>query len=438
MSRSAPGAIIGTVVTLTIVAAAASVEAVSGFETHSYGPPLHAHWRPHLGPGTVPAVVVAAALVTLARRYTASLPWPWLLAAAWAASLAWILALALVDGVAGIADPPEHRYEYLLTARGVEDVAHLLQEFVSRIDYSAKPDNWPPHVAGHPPGALLFFVALVYVGIDQGLTVGLTLATIGATTPLAVAVTLRALGAEQAARQALPFLVVTPAAVWVGVTADGGVFAPAAAWGTACLAIACQLRSQAWALLAGLVLGACVYLSYGLLLSGILALAVLAAAGTTMPFTGAVAGALAVACMFFAAGYSWPESYAALTVRYFEGWGGERDYRYWVVGNLAAFSLSAGLLVGAALGHALTTARRRLLAGQPQRVVLILGSAGWLMVLAADLSGMSKAEVERIWLPFVPWTLLLVVLLPVRWQRWGLPAQATLGLLLQHLYVSNW
>jgi methylthioxylose transferase len=70
--------------------------------------------------------------------------------------------------------------------------------------------------------------------------------------------------------------------------------------------------------------------------------------------------------------------------------------------------------------------------------VLILGSAGWLMVLGADVSGMSKAEVERIWLPFVPWTLLLVVLLPVRWQRWGLPVQAALGLLLQHLYVSNW
>jgi methylthioxylose transferase len=438
MPRSARGAIAGTVVTVTIVVAAASVEAVSAFETHSYGPPLHAHWRPHLGPGTIPAIAVAVVLATLGPRFASSLRWEWLLGAAWVASLAWILGLALVDGVAGIADPPEHRFEYLITARGVEDVSHLLREFVSRIDYSAKPLNWPPHVAGHPPGALLFFAALVYVGIDQGLTVGLTLVAIGATTPLAVAVALRALGAEQAARQALPFLVLTPAAVWVGVTADGGVFAPAAAWGIACLAIACRLRSQAWALLAGLVLGACVYLSYGLLLMGILALAVLAAAGTAMPFTGALAGALAVACVFFAAGYSWPESYAALTVRYFEGWGGERDYRYWVFGNLAAFVLSAGLLAGAALGHAAATARRWLLAGRPERVVLTLGSAGWLIVLAADLSGMSRAEVERIWLPFVPWTLLLVVLLPVRWQRWGLPAQAALGLLLQHLYVSNW
>ena len=35
------------------------------------------------------------------------------------------------------------------------------------------------------------------------------------------------------------------------------------------------------------------------------------------------------------------------------------------------------------------------------------------MVLA-DLSGMSKAEVERIWLPFLPWILLATAALPRR------------------------
>ena len=45
------------------------------------------------------------------------------------------------------------------------------------------------------------------------------------------------------------------------------------------------------------------------------------------------------------------------------------------------------------------------------RVVLLAGAAV-LCVLAADLSRMSKAEVERIWLPFVPWLLLSTALLP--------------------------
>ena len=36
----------------------------------------------------------------------------------------------------------------------------MLRGFVDRIPVDA-PGNWPTHVAGHPPGALLFFVGLV-------------------------------------------------------------------------------------------------------------------------------------------------------------------------------------------------------------------------------------------------------------------------------------
>ncbi len=43
-----------------------------------------------------------------------------------------------------------------------------------------------------------------------------------------------------------------------------------------------------------------------------------------------------------------------------------------------------------------------------RNVWLLVG--GILAVIAvADLSGMSKAEVERIWLPFVPWLMLATV-----------------------------
>ena len=45
------------------------------------------------------------------------------------------------------------------------------------------------------------------------------------------------------------------------------------------------------------------------------------------------------------------------------------------------------------------------------------------MVALADASGMSKAEVERIWLPFVPWLTISCALLPERWRRWGLGLQ---------------
>jgi methylthioxylose transferase len=60
------------------------------------------------------------------------------------------------------------------------------------------------------------------------------------------------------------------------------------------------------------------------------------------------------------------------------------------------------------------------------------------MVLVADLSQMSKAEVERIWLPFVPWVLLACALLPERWRRRGLVLQVVLALLVQHLLLTGW
>ena len=37
----------------------------------------------------------------------------------------------------------------------------------SRIPIDAAPDNWPVHIAGHPPGALLFFVLLDRIGLGR-------------------------------------------------------------------------------------------------------------------------------------------------------------------------------------------------------------------------------------------------------------------------------
>jgi len=54
-------------------------------------------------------------------------------------------------------------------------------------------------------------------------------------------------------------------------------------------------------------------------------------------------------------------------------------------------------------------------------------------VLAADLSGLSKAEVERIWLPFAVWLLVATTHLPHGHRRWWLAAQAATALAVNHL-----
>ena len=111
-----------------------------------------------------------------------------------------MLSLALVDGAAGIGHDPGRRPTSTCAPRGATtDVHRLLQEYVGRIPYEAPPasrSNWPVHVAGHPPGALLFFVGLDRLGLGGGLAAGLVVTLIAATTAVAVLVCVRVLGDE--------------------------------------------------------------------------------------------------------------------------------------------------------------------------------------------------------------------------------------------------
>jgi len=72
------------------------------------------------------------------------------------------------------------------------------------------------------------------------------------------------------------------------------------------------------------------------------------------------------------------------------------------------------------------------------RVVLWLVAGAVLASAVADTSGMSKAEVERIWLPFVPWLTISCALLPDGWRRWGLGLQVMFALVVQHLLYTSW
>ncbi len=435
---AAPAPWVGLVAALLLVAAAIALPKLAGWHPHvKYFPPLHAAWDPRVGPGTVPAVLLAVLgawqAVPLARR----LSWGRLLVAVYVSGLAWMLALATVDGRGGIGTILDTRYEYLPTARATTDFPAVLREFVARIPFDGRPDdipqaNWPPHVAGHPPGALGFFVLLDRLGLGSGLAAGVVVTLLAATTAVAVLVTLRLLGAEQRARQAAPFLVLGPAAVWQSVSADG-MFAAVAAWGMAALAAGAVRRSVAWSALAGLLLGYCVLLSYGLPLLGVLAVAVLLRAGSWRPLPWAAVTALGVVLVFAALGFSWWEGLGALHQRYFAGVASHRPPAYWVWGNLAALVCSAGPLLGAGVAM---LARRT--TSRAAGTVRVLSLATVVMVLLADASQMSRAEVERIWLPFVPWLLIACALLPERWRRGGLVVQVVWALAVQHLLQTGW
>lgn len=399
-------------------------------------PPLLAAWLPRVGPGTVPAVVagllVALGGPALARR----LRWGPLLAVAYAASLAWTFALATIDGwTAGVAGRLSTPTEYLAEVPRTPDVAEFLRTFTDRIA-GTTPDTLTTHASGHPPGATLFYVLLDRAGFPGAEDAGVVTAAIGASAVVAVALTLAAVGDRDLARAYLPFGVLAPAAVWVGVSADG-MFAAVLAWGVALFALGAVrhgLGGQALCLAGGIVLGLALYLSYGLALTGLIPLLIAVLARRVTPLLTAGVGVAAVVAAFSAAGFWWYAGYEQVQVRYYQvgEFGVLRPYEYWVWGNLAALVLVLGPAAIAGLRRAAWRPRAA------PTVVVALAGAALVAVAVADLSGLSKAEVERIWLPFAVWIIPLAALLPRPSARWWLLAQAVLTLALNTLLATVW
>jgi len=427
-----------------LIAAAVVVPPLTGWQVwarldpHPSLPPLHGFWQPKVGAGTVPALLLA--VVALWWSFAAARTWPWgrLLLAGYTAGLCWMFALALVDGPSGISRVLGNPDEYLQTARSVTSIHELLQTYVSRIPFSAGDLHWPIHVAGHPPGMLLFFVGLVRLGLGGDFAAGAVVTVIAASIAPATMVAVRTLGREDAARAAAPYLVFTPAAVFLAVSADA-VMATTLTWGMVALALAATRgarRGSLWAVLAGVLLGSAVMMSYGLPLAGLLALAVLASARRWWPLPVAALAAAAVVGAFAVAGFAWWEAYPVLVRRYWDGLAARRPAAYWLWGDLAALAISAGPAVGS--GVACLGARMRTPLARLTDPAIVLPAAALLAVLLADVSRMSKAEVERIWLPFVPWLTLSLALLPERWRRPALGVQVLTALLVQHLLYTSW
>ncbi len=418
---------------LALIAAAAVVGAyltAHGVQVRASAAPLAARFLPHVGPGTVLAVGVAALVVTHGQAVASTMRWRRLLATGYGLALAWTLGLALVDGWSrGIAGRLTVETEYLHDLPQVAGIGALLRGFASHIVGSPQSPPWTVHVAGHPPGAFLVFVVLDRIGLRGGGPAGLACILVGALAPVCVAITMRALGDERLARAAMPFLVLFPGAVWVGTSADG-LFAGVAAAGVALVAIGGLVRAT----VGGLLLGYTLYLSYGLVLFALAVAAVLVArrhAGVALVVGGGIA---AVVVAFTAAGFWWPTGYRLVKVRYYGGVGGVRPYDYWLWANLACLVTCAGPAVGPALARAARAAWRSWRTAAPVWV-----AAGCLAAIAAaDLSGLSKAETERIWLPYAIWLLAAAAYLPARGQRGWLALQAATALIINHLLLTHW
>jgi methylthioxylose transferase len=144
------------------------------------------------------------------------------------------------------------------------------------------------------------------------------------------------------------------------------------------------------------------------------------------------------------AGFWWLDGYHLTVRRYYQGLASARPYAYWVWANLALAVLCAGPAAAAVLGRAVPAALRDRpwrWKDRPQAVlrpVVILPLAACAAMVAADLSGLSKAEVERIWLPFAVWLPAGAALLPASTHRRWLAVQAATALAVNHLLSTTW
>jgi methylthioxylose transferase len=451
----------GDLAAVALVAGLVAVAALYGWSALHRGvpilvgwPPLLAAWLPHFAPGGTAAVVVALLVVVAGPAVAARLRWGALLAVAYVASAAWTLGLALIDTYqVGVVDRLTTPTEYLTEVRRFPGLGPFLTTFADRIA-GTTPDTLATHASGHPPLATLFYVWVGDLFGPGGEPAGLATLLLGASASVAVAVTVGSLGGlrwgpvdlplapetvsagRDLARRYLPFGVLFPGAVWVGVSADG-VFAAVFAWGVAFLALGAVRRGvlgAALCLLGGVVLGGALFLSYGLVTGGLVPVVVAVLVRRWSPLVAGAVGAAAVVVLFAVGGFWWLDGYDQVGVRYYQPgeYGLLRPYSYWVWANLAAFALTLGPAVVAGL---------RRLAWWPRRVppaVPLLVGAVLVAVAVADLSGLSKAEVERIWLPFGTWAVLACALLPRRSARWWLLAQAVLAIALNGLLATVW
>ena len=414
-------------------------------------PPLQGEWLPRWTSHGLFAITLAILVVGFGPRVARGLRWwalPWL---TWLVATGWLVAVAVIDPwQSAFADRLTSKFDYLAAVPMVDGWGDLLGGFAERIPTEAAV-RWPTHVAGHPPGALAPFVGLDRIGLEGPGPAAVFLVLIGASAAAGLVVAAGAMAGRDAGRRLAPFATLLPGAVWIAVSGDALILATTT-WAVALVAVACACRTgslaaTAWGVAGGVLLGVWLYLSYGMVLMLGIAAAVLLTRGTWRLMLVVAAGVLVVVVAVTVAGFNWWEGYHLLVVRYHDGAGGERRYSYWVWANLAAFAVAVGpaAVVGVRRAFAalrLPSSRADLQSTawlrDPQNTVAIVAASALAAVAIATLGGLSKGEVERIWLPFGVWLLLAATAIPTRRVRWWLALQAVLVLAVQHLVFTPW
>jgi hypothetical protein len=119
--------------------------------------------------------------------------------------------------------------------------------------------------------------------------------------------------------------------------------------------------------------------------------------------------------------------------RYWQGIANDRPFQYWSWANFASVVCAIGLGSVAGIGRVIDIAAIR---RNPGLRLLVLGAL--LAIVFADLSMLSKAETERIWLPYTVWLTAAAALLPPRSHRLWLALNVAGAIAVNSFILTNW
>jgi hypothetical protein len=422
------------------VCAACAVVAV-GLALHFGGvqlgvplPPFDIRWRPIASELWVAlAVLVLGAGVAVAPWVVERLRSRWAVASSlYGLSLALGLALnAARIGPAGwskvfLHGPHgsfESAFEYLLALPVLKvGVGYYLRHFAALLPLTTT------HVKGNPPGPL---IALHLLGISSAAGLAWLCILVGSLcAPLAYDLG-RVLADERRGRIAGILTAFSPCTLLLGVTSVDYVFA------TIGVAVACLLvRPGSRWLIAGSIAAALASFFSWLLL----AIPAWAAAVAARRMGWRRAALICLACFVAVAvwngilwlgyGYDPFSAFAATHRFYVHGIATERPYAFWLFGSPAAWAVMLGLPV-------LWLSLRALAVRDAAAL------ATWALVLVAAVLGFTRAETERIWLPFVPLACVAAAAAPpARFPRLRLRvllgALVAQSLLIEILFFTTW
>lgn len=358
----APGSAPGDVVALAAALALITIAALVGRQLQARGQPivlasapLLAYLRPPAGWGT-PLSALCVLTGLLLQRVTQVARWRLLLLAGWLLNFTRMCRLTFMDGMhRGWINVLQNPNEYLHHLPRIHDPATFVSTFTHFIAFGpgVTRGRGLDHPRGRTPSAGPLGVLAACPPRTERRLLGrcpVHRSVVGG--QRGPAAHRRELGAEAAARRLVPFIALFPGAVWMAVSADG-LFAGVACGGLALVTMGAVRRRLLASLAGGALLGAAaVFLSYRLVLFGVVVLVTVCLTvrrhgwrHSGPPWLIAAAGALLVAPAHLVYGFNWFVGLAQLRVRYYQSISSTRPFSYFVYANIAASLVSCSPVV---------------------------------------------------------------------------------------------